>query len=186
MKLKLGFPALIGAAALLGAAGGAGLKLGHVGRGAALEAESAHSATANGASSPATKADKIVDDKAGEKKKNDGKRGTADAAPSFFKFSRQFVAPVIRDSGPQALMILDVMIELSPEDDEGLYANEPKLRDAVLRALLAQSGKGELQAMLTDPALLESTRAAVLQNVREVIGDRAQAILLLDVAYQPF
>lgn len=186
MKINLGLPSLVAAAALLGAGGGAGLRLALTQRAAATEEEVANPVNTVGSSTHMAKGEKTAVDKAGVKMKRDGKHGNTDAAPSFFKFSRQFVAPIIREGAPEAMIILDVVIELSPEVDEGLYANEPKLRDAVLRALLAQSGKGELQAMLADSALLESTRAAVLQNVREIIGDKAQAVLLLDVAYQPF
>ncbi len=112
--------------------------------------------------------------------------GSSGPAPNYFKFSRQFVAPIVTDGEPRAMMVLDVVIELSPEADEGLYASEPSMRDAVLRALLAQSGEGELQSMLANPELLESTRAAILENVRDVVGDEARSVLLMDVAYQPF
>ncbi len=120
------------------------------------------------------------------KKKPQDKHGDKTGDSVYFKFSRQFVAPIVSSGEPKAMMILDVMIELSPEADDAIYADEPKLRDAVLKALLAQSANGELPDMLSDPELLESTRRAVLQNVREVIGEEARSVLLMDVGYQPF
>jgi len=106
--------------------------------------------------------------------------------PSFFKFSRQFVAPVVRDGRPEAMVILDVVLELSPTASEGFFSNEPLLRDAVLRALLTVSGRGDLTVMREDKNLFEELRAAILQNVKEVVGDDVRAVLLMDVAYQPF
>jgi len=119
----------------------------------------------------------------GHKKK---KPGPADVEPAYFKFTRQFVVPVVLNGEPKAMMIMDVVVEMAPGADEGLYSREPKLRDAVLRALLAQSGNGELPLMLSNPELLEATRGAILHNIQEVIGDEALAVLLMDIAYQPF
>ncbi len=119
-------------------------------------------------------------------KKTKSKSKTAQPSAAYFKFSRQFVAPVVSDGAPEAMIILDVVIELAPGAESTFYADEPKLRDAVLRALLTQSSNGALAAMLQQPALLETTRAAILENIRAVAGDEALSVLLMDVAYQPF
>ncbi|MDZ7628422.1 MAG: hypothetical protein U5J99_08480 [Parvularculaceae bacterium] len=174
---------LIGAAALAGAGGGVGLRF--IVKPAANEASSEEYAKTE--ASAKKKHDKAGAKGHGEGHEKSGKKVAAKAGQaSYFKFSRQFVAPIVAGGEPKAMMILDVMIELAPGADDGIYTDEPKLRDAVLKALLAQSAKGDLPRMLTDPECLETTRGAVLANVRAILGEDARSVLLMDVGYQPF
>jgi hypothetical protein len=187
--MKLGLPFIVVIAAIVGAGAGAGVRIALPQSAPGLNSDSA-------ADNEEPSAPEAVEQKRGgtpnhpetdeKKKSGDGKHKQQAVAGAYFKFSRQFVAPVVRDGAPAAMIVLDVMLEMSPDAAAGNYANEPKLRDAVLRALLTQSANGELKGMLSDPSLLEATREAILKNVQEVIGDQALAVLLLDVAYQPF
>ena len=187
--MKLGLPVIVVIGAVVGAGAGAGVRF-------ALAQGAPDAASEFAAEKEQHSAPEAVERKKGEassQTKKDGKKKSGDsehkqqsAAGAYFKFSRQFVAPVVREGAPAAMIVLDVMLEMSPDAAAGNYANEPKLRDAVLRALLAQSANGELRCMLSDPSQLEATREAILTSVQEVIGDQVQAVLLLDVAYQPF
>lgn len=192
MKPGLVFAAVLAASALAGAAGGLGLRL----LAAPEPSDRSGEAAAPEASEPRSDApaaarphDAPTKDEAAQKKKKKAHgedHGEAREAADFFKFSRQFVAPIVRGGRPEAMIVLDVVIELAPGAGDGLYGIEPRLRDAVMKALIAQSGRGELQELLDDPSRLEATRAAVFAGVQDVIGDKARAVLLLDVAYQPF
>ena len=189
---------IMGLAALLGAGAGVGARLltdapqpvdGSERDPGEIKSETA--ATQGGEDAPpVSKTDLVGKQGAGKKKtRNAGGHGAGDGkneAQAYYKFSRQFVVPIVVDGQPQAMMILDVVIAMSREPDGGAYSDEPRLRDAVLRALLAQAGAGELQGMLSEPQQLERTRAAILAQVRSVIGENAQSALLMDVAYQPF
>jgi flagellar protein FliL len=190
LNSKLKLPIIIALSAVVGGGAGAGLRLAvpsdkgdSLSGGPHGEASAPNSGGAEHAKSPkrSSKENLPRKDPDGEKK-----GAKAEEAATFFKFSRQFVAPVVRDGKPEAMIVLDVVIEMSPEVSDSLYSSEPRLRDAVLRALLAQSGSGELQGMLNDPAMLEATRDAVLKSVQEVVGENARAVLVMDVAYQPF
>lgn len=189
--MKIGLPVIVAIAGILGAALGVG---GRIALSPGAESPPASVKDPGDAKSDAAAAQvsphqsAAADEKGhrGAEKHDKSHKEQHVQAGSYFKFSRQFVAPVVRDGGPEALIVLDVVLELSPESAEAYYSIEPKLRDAVLRALLTQSGKGELKGMLSDPALLEATREAILTNVQGIIGDNARSILLLDVAYQPF
>lgn len=171
---------VIGASAAVGLAGGAGIRLvapdgqsAPASEAASEAVESRPTAASGHASKSPAKA---------QKKKSGGKVDPA----AYFKFSRQFVTPLLEEGEPAALLILDVVIELAPDASEAIYADEPRLRDAVLKALVAQAAKGDLREALTAPDRLELTRAAVLEGVRAIIGDDARAVLLMDVGYQPF
>jgi hypothetical protein len=192
--MKLSPVIIIAAAALAGAGGGAGLRF-VAGGGANSKAPEEAGAETHAAATDVKKKEAAPDEQHDKEKKKAGgkaggkagdKHGEKAGEAAYFKFSRQFVAPIVSGGAPKAMIILDVMIELAPDADDAIYADEPKLRDAVLKALLVQSANGELPEMLTDPNLLEKTRAVVLANVREVIGEDARSVLLMDVGYQPF
>lgn len=173
------------AAAFVGSGFGVGLR--YLGAGGSQASPTNEVAKDAAADSKSEKADGKADEPH-KKKESKAKNGHGDKAEetAYFKFSRQFVAPVVIGGDPKAMLILDVMIELAPDAGDAIYAKEPKLRDAVLQALLAQSANGQLSEMLAKPELLEATRGAVLERVRNVIGDDAQSILLMDVGYQPY
>lgn len=119
--------------------------------------------------------------------KADSKSGHGEAKPeaaAYMKFSRQFVAPIVIGGEPEAMMILDVNIEIDPGLGDSIYAEEPKLRDAVLRVLLRQGSDGSLGSIFADPAVLEETRAQILEEARAIIGEGARSVLIMDVGYQ--
>lgn len=105
-------------------------------------------------------------------------------AAVYMKFSRQFVTPIVADGRPTAMMILDVNIEIDPALADTIYAEEPRLRDGVLKALLRQSGAGRLGSIFADPAVLEETRREILEEMRAIVGDGARSVLIMDVGYQ--
>jgi hypothetical protein len=183
--MKLQLPLILAAAAIFGIVGGAGLRF-------YLDLSPAATANMTTAQSRASNEDaeqtKQTGDHSAKKEAKHPKENqeTNGDEAAYFKFGRQFIAPIVVDGEPQAMMILDVMIELSADADEAVYADEPKLRDAVLRALLAQSANGALRNLFADSDRLEATRGAVLSSVQDVIGDDAIAVLLLDIGYQPF
>ena len=180
MNIKL--PIILLAATLIGAGGGVAARIGSE----SLPAKEAHGeAPAEGADKEEKETD-AGDDHGGQEKKPKKARAAKVEESTYFKFSRQFVAPLVVAGEPTAMIILDVAIELSPGAGEGVYSDEPRLRDSVLKALLAQSANGDLAGMFANPERLESTRAAVLDRVKSVLGDDAKSVLLIDVGYQPY
>jgi hypothetical protein len=112
----------------------------------------------------------------GEEKKED---------KHYFKFSRQFVVPVLIDGAPGATMVLDVLVEMKP-GFEDLYSDEPALRDAVLRALLRKTSEGALARIFAEPETMDVLRAEILAEVDRATHGAAQSILVLDVGYQKY
>lgn len=115
--------------------------------------------------------------------KSDAHDKKSDAAV-YMKFSRQFVTPIVADGRLTAMMILDVNIEIDPALADTIYAEEPRLRDGVLKALLRQSGAGRLGSIFADPAVLEETRREILEEARAIVGEGARSVLIMDVGYQ--
>lgn len=138
-------------------------------------------------------ADEKIDDVSSDQhvvKEKHGKKedphGTAAPSNTYMHFSRQFVTPVIVDGRPDAMMILDVNLNINDSIAGTIYAEEPRLRDAVLRVLLRQAGDGSLARIFTDPQVLDATRAQILLETRSVVGDNVNSVLIVDVGYQKY
>ncbi|MFC2952227.1 flagellar basal body-associated FliL family protein [Marinicaulis aureus] len=122
-----------------------------------------------------------------EKKKKGGGHGEEDTgSTSYMKFSRQFVVPVVRRGKPKSMVILDINIEVDNSQGESVYSLEPRLRDAILTRLLALAGEDMLPQMLEDVDKMELMKAALLETSREIMGDAALNILILDLGIQNY
>ena len=122
-----------------------------------------------------------------EKKKKGGGHGEEDTgSTSYMKFSRQFVVPVVRRGKPKSMVILDINIEVDNSQGESVYSLEPRLRDAILTRLLALAGEDMLPQMLEDVDKMEMMKAALLETSREIMGDAALNVLILDLGIQNY
>ncbi len=102
----------------------------------------------------------------------------------FVKFSRQFIVPVISVDSADRLVILDVNVEVPAGISEAVYAREPKLRDALLRCLLTLATDGAFDDQLTSTENLDRVRLEMLTAARDVIGEDALDILILNITRQ--
>lgn len=103
---------------------------------------------------------------------------------SYFKFSREFVVPIMSDGSVRALVILHIQLEVDSEIASSLFSMEPKLRDNIMATLIEISHDGKLFDNLTDPEAYESIRALVLEGLREVKSEGIENILIVDLARQ--
>lgn len=125
-------------------------------------------------------------------KKDDGhgaKGGHGEPAPKaggsmYYKFSRQFIVPVVDGSSIDSLVILDLNLEIEPGLSEDAYALEPKIRDSLMTELLALSNEGRFESRLTDPANYAEIRARLLAAARVVMPKGVKEVLILDMARQ--
>lgn len=105
---------------------------------------------------------------------------------SYMKFGRQFVVPVVHNGRPKSMVILDINIVVDGAYGEGMYALEPRLRDAFLSRLLQLSGEGMLPQMLEDIEKLQYTKSALLDESRKIMGEAALDVLILDLGIQNY
>jgi len=168
---KLILPIVILLAAAASAFGGSFLK------------QSANDGAASADASQATSEESAHSkDKKAEKH---GKSAKKDAA-SYMKFSRQFIVPVVKAGTPSSLMILDVNIQVEDSWKESAYALEPKLRDAMLAALLNLASAGDLEKITQSAEALEYAKAQMLTAAQLILGDGAQDILITDIGVQKY
>lgn len=115
----------------------------------------------------------------------DGDHGEGASGQSgFMKFSRQFIVPVIRTDNVNALLVIDINLELTPDSTDNAYSREPKIRDALLSELLALSNQGAFEENLLKDENVQEIRARLLSAARTVLGEDALDVLILSIARQ--
>ena len=125
-------------------------------------------------------------DKAKRGAKDDHGDGDASLDPSinFFKFSRQFVVPIINEEGVRSLVILDLNLAMEDGAVEDFYIGEPKFRDALMKELLDIANEGRFSGVLTDRRNLDLIRMDLLAAVKDIAHDRVHEVLILDIMRQ--
>ncbi len=136
-------------------------------------------------------------DKKKKKGKKNNKKGGHDAgdkasddgsgpiyATRYMKFKRQFVVPVMSGGRIESLALLNINLELSNDAPENAYTLEPKLRDAIMRELLALSHEGAFSNDLTSADTYDRLRHALLKASQSVMNDGVVNVLILDLMRQ--
>ena len=111
-----------------------------------------------------------------------GSTGTGDIV--YYKFSREFVVPILRNERVQSLVILNINLEANSDISQELYSMEPKIRDNIMTTLIELSNDGVTFESITDVDSYESIRAMIMKNLNNVIPSGINNVLILDVARQ--
>ncbi len=124
-------------------------------------------------------------DKGHSKKDDKGHSSESDSSNvAYLKFKRQFVVPVMQSGKIDALVIMNLNLELNGEAPDNAYSLEPKLRDALTRELLTLSDDDMFGANLTSADSYEILRSTLLRAAKAVMPEGIEDILILDVARQ--
>lgn len=124
------------------------------------------------------------EDSHGKKDKEDGESKGGGADVTYMKFKRQFVVPVMRRDKIDALIIMNLNVELNDDAPSNIYNYEPKLRDAIMRELLSLSNDNIFGENLTSAESYETLRGTLLTAAKAVLPEGVQDILILDIARQ--
>ena len=161
----------------------------------------AGSAGANFLKAPATeKASEEKTDGDSEKAEKDGKKekgdkksskkdsgkggGYGESEISYFKFSREFVIPLMRDNQVESLVILNLNLEIDSSESGSLFSKEPKLRDNIMSSLIELSNDGSTLDNFSQVESYETIRSVVLENLKRDLGAGILNVLILDMAKQ--
>lgn len=164
----------------------------------------------SGPSDPAAKAEKPAkgshgekkDDGHAEKKKDDhGKKPekekkkdshgsdghgeeSAESEVYYFKFTREFVVPIIREGRVHSLIILNLNLEADGSIASNLQSMEPKLRDNIMTSLITLSNDGTTFESITSVENYELIRSTVMDNLQSVVASGINNVLIVDMAKQ--
>lgn len=118
------------------------------------------------------------------KSKDDGHDGSDSSSVSYLKFKRQFVVPVMEHGKIEALVIMNLNLELNENAPDNVYSLEPKLRDAITRELLTMSDNNIFGKKLTSAESYETLRDTLMRASEAVVPDGIKDVLILDIARQ--
>ncbi|MEM7637649.1 MAG: flagellar basal body-associated FliL family protein [Pseudomonadota bacterium] len=118
--------------------------------------------------------------KGGDKYDSGGSSGDS----AYYKFSREFVVPIMRGGQVKSLVILHISLETDDSTAEALFSEEPKLRDNIMTTLIELSNDGRTLVDVTDVNNYETIRALILMNLKDAIDDGIKNVLIVDVAKQ--
>ncbi len=104
--------------------------------------------------------------------------------PEFVKLTNQFVVPVVEAERVTSLVILSLSLEVTAGSTETVYAQEPKLRDAVLQMLFDHANTGGFRGSFTDADNLVILRRGLLEVVQAILGDLVTNVLITDIVRQ--
>jgi len=124
-------------------------------------------------------------DKKKKAKKDDGhgKKATT-GSNAYYKFSREFVVPIMRGGQVKSLVILHISLETDTSTSEKLFSEEPKLRDNIMTTLIGLSNDGRTLEQPTDINNYETIRSMILMNLQDSIDSGIRNVLIVDMAKQ--
>jgi len=114
--------------------------------------------------------------------------GHGDSAASgdvvYFKFTREFIVPLMHDRKVESLVILNINLEADSSVSQKLFSMEPKIRDNIMTTLIELSNDGQTFDNITDVESYETLRAMILLNLQKVVTSGIQNVLIVDIAQQ--
>ena len=123
-------------------------------------------------------------DKKSSKKDSSKGGGYGESETSYFKFSREFVIPLMRDNQVESLVILNLNLEIDSSESGSLFSKEPKLRDNIMSSLIELSNDGSTLDNFSQVESYETIRSVVLENLKRDLGAGILNVLILDMAKQ--
>jgi hypothetical protein len=105
-------------------------------------------------------------------------------ASQFITLDRQFIVPIVAEDRVSAMMVLTLNLEVAPGRVERAFRNEPKLRDALLRALFEHAYTGGFNGDFTADHVVRELRANLLKAGREILGADLRNVLIADMIRQ--
>lgn len=106
------------------------------------------------------------------------------SAYDFVKLNNQFIVPVVSDSRVTSLVVMSLTLQVEAGLTDGVYAVEPRMRDALLRVMFDHANSGGFNGPFTEAARMKILRAALLEAAQATAGDVVSDVLIIDVVRQ--
>ncbi len=102
----------------------------------------------------------------------------------YVRLNNQFVVPLIRHGSVRSLVVLTLTIEIESGENELVYDREPRLRDALLRVMFSHANVGGFDGSFTAVESMAPLREGLREAARQVLGDVAHDVLIMDIVRQ--
>jgi hypothetical protein len=103
---------------------------------------------------------------------------------TFVEFSDQFLIPIVGDNDVEAMVVLNISIEVDEPASDTVHNMEPKLRAAFLQSLFNHANHGGFDANFTAFSTMDSLRRELWQVARNTAGPSVRDVLILDIIRQ--
>lgn len=113
-----------------------------------------------------------------------GEAAEGEGQLDWFKFPSQFFVPILRNGMPTAIMVLTLTVEMPSSARPRIEAQEHRLRDALLNALLIEANTGGFDGNFTADPAQQRLRRALLAAAQAAAGSDVQRILIEDIGRQ--
>lgn len=107
-----------------------------------------------------------------------------DSAYEYLRLNNQFIVPLIRHGSVRSLVVLSLTLEIAAGENELVFNREPRLRDALLRAMFAHANVGGFDGSFTSVEAMTPLREALREAARQVLGEIARDVLITDIVRQ--
>ncbi|MFN3312048.1 MAG: flagellar basal body-associated FliL family protein [Hyphomonas sp.] len=112
------------------------------------------------------------------------KGGRNASALTYYRFSREFIVPLIDNGRVSSLVILNINLEVDAASSQTLFSMEPALRDNIMTTLITLSNDGRTFESISSIENYESLRAMILMNLKKTVPNGINNVLILDMARQ--
>jgi len=102
----------------------------------------------------------------------------------YVKLNNQFVVPVVSGERVASLVVLSISIEVTAGNKEVVFSREPRLRDALLRALFRHANAGGFEGDFTDGEKMTDLRSSLFEAARKVLGNAVSDVLITNIVRQ--
>jgi len=109
-----------------------------------------------------------------------------DSLREYVKMNNQFVIPVVKDAGVQALVVLSLSLEVPAGQKDAIYSREPKLRDSFLQVMFDHANVGGFDGEFTNANNLDVLRNALREAAQKDMGDQISDVLIVEIARQDY
>jgi flagellar basal body-associated protein FliL len=106
------------------------------------------------------------------------------ADSEFVQLERQFIVPVVSEDRVSSMMVLSLNLEVEPGTVEAVFQKEPKLRDALLRALFEHAYTGGFSGDFTAEHVMRELRRNLKTAAQGVVGPTVRDVLVSDIIKQ--
>ncbi|MBX2856096.1 MAG: flagellar basal body-associated FliL family protein [Rhodobacteraceae bacterium] len=102
----------------------------------------------------------------------------------YFELSRKLIVPIIEDNGDRAFVAMELHLELKEGGAKKAETHEPKIRDALLRTVIAFAHTGAFDDDAHPNETFKELAKELKRAAKRVLGDKVKSVLIGDLIKQ--